>query len=123
MKDASLVALPMLQSGCVLLLDTDPDRISYLHNIFEFLDYRLIPLNSAEELETELKRQQEFGCVSVMMSSELDSALCEQAIQKVHDAKGRPALLHLLSREEEENIPDEKNGSQFLGVLKLRSGR
>jgi sigma-54 specific flagellar transcriptional regulator A len=109
----------MLQSGCVLLLDTDPDRISYLHNIFEFLDYRLIPLNNAAELEAELKKQQEFGCVSVMMSSELDSALYGQAIQTVRDAKGRPALLHLLSQEEEESIPDEKNGSQFLGVLKL----
>ena len=30
-----------LQCGCVLLIDQDPERTSYLKNIFEFIDYSI----------------------------------------------------------------------------------
>ena len=43
--------LDTLESGCVFLADNDPDRISYLKNIFDFIDYSVVLVSNPADLE------------------------------------------------------------------------
>ena len=107
----------MLHNGCVLLLDSNPERINYFKHIFQFIDYELEAVESSEALQKRLKQRKDDLCLSVMLSPDLDAEQKAGLADVVRQDPGCPALLQVLDA-------DEKGGSQqaespLIGTLSM----
>ncbi|MCW8943507.1 MAG: sigma-54 dependent transcriptional regulator [Sedimenticola sp.] len=107
----------MLHNGCVLLLDKNPERISYFKSIFQFIDYELEAVEDPDQLQARLDDRKDDLCVSVMLSPDLDAKQKSKMADVVRKAEGCPALLQLLgSGEQSETLPTE---SPLIGTLSM----
>lgn len=108
----------MLHSGCVLLLDEDPDRIRYLQNIFHFIDYQLEVVQTVEALKSLLEEHDGEQCVSVLVGPVIADSVQDAVIKLVKKDPGHPALLKLLpsgNGKADESAP----GAPFIGYLPI----
>jgi sigma-54 specific flagellar transcriptional regulator A len=113
----NLEALQMLNSGCVLLADRDPERIGYLKNIFEFIDYKLETVENPESLGRQLEESAEEVCVSVMLGPGLGQKERNRLIDVVMNSDIHPALINVIS--DDSDYVEYQGETKFLGHLKL----
>ncbi|MCB1863718.1 MAG: hypothetical protein KDI47_18600, partial [Gammaproteobacteria bacterium] len=53
------------ESGCVLLIDSDSDRIEYIESILQFIDYSLELCSDIGRLEEQINALSDTDCTSV----------------------------------------------------------
>ncbi|HXK57932.1 MAG TPA: hypothetical protein PLZ16_14935, partial [Gammaproteobacteria bacterium] len=53
------------ESGCVLLVDNDKDRIEYIENILQFIDYSIEICTDIDQLEAQLTALSDTECTSI----------------------------------------------------------
>ena len=106
-----------LDSGCVLLVDDDSERIGYLRNIFEFLDYKLEVHSGDEDLNERLGKESKDSCVSVILGPDIHDDQRDKLIALVEKSPSQPALFRIINNAE--NPEELRAGSQFIGSLLL----
>lgn len=105
----------MLHNGCVLLIDSNSERIDYFKSIFQFIDYELEAVNDPAQLQQRLDARKDDLCLSVMLSPDFQSDEKKSVVDVVRKAAGFPALLQLLdTNEQPTNHPLEP---PFIGAL------
>ena len=92
------------ESGCVLLIDSDSDRIEYIESILQFIDYSLELCSDIERLEEQINALSDTDCTSVAIGPGLSGdeigtvvEITEKlspspALIAIADASGNPAL-------------------------------
>jgi len=109
--------ISILANGCVILVDRDHDRINYLNNILQFIDYSLEIAQDASELKVQLSGREEGICQTVVLGPDLADSEVDQLLEVSHQAPLKPALLLLKS--EEGAVLDHRSDASFLGTLTL----
>jgi len=109
--------LDTLESGCVFLVDNNPDRINYLRNIFDFIDYSVLLVGDPGDLEKMLGESDDADCTTVLIGPEMTESEMKELVQVTEQSALKPALLKI-------SLPDESADRQavqpqFLGTLEL----
>jgi len=106
-----------LENGCVVLVDRDQDRINYLKNIIQFIDYRIEIAKDSTELKMRLSGQEEDVCLTVVLGPDLTDSEVGLLLKVADQAPLKPALL--LMKSEEGMVLSYKSDARFLGTLTL----
>ncbi len=105
-----------LANGCVVLVDRDQDRINYLKNIIQFIDYRIEIAKDSSELKMRLFDQEEDVCLTVLLGQDLSNSEVDQLLKMTDQAPLKPAIL--LMKSETGVVLNYKSDARFLGTLK-----
>jgi sigma-54 specific flagellar transcriptional regulator A len=108
--------LEKLVCGTVLFADKDVDRIAYLKNILDFIDYSLVVIDTPASLKSFLNDYDGIGFLTLFLGPELTDDEIMQLEQTVEASDAAPAFVRI---EQEDGAQATKHGSQFLGSLKL----
>ena len=108
--------LEKLVCGTVLFADKDVDRIAYLKNILDFIDYSLVVIDTPASLKSFLNDHDGIGFLTLFLGPELTDDEIMQLEQTVEASDAAPAFVRI---EQEDGAQATKHGSQFLGSLKL----
>jgi len=92
-NDSNLKKIP--ESGCVLLVDRDKDRIDYFENILQFIDYSLEICTDIEQLEAKIEALSDTDCASVAIGPDLTGAEIDKVVSIVDKVSPGPALIAL----------------------------
>ncbi len=101
-------------NGTILLLDNSDQRIGYLRNILEFIDYGLQVIADPGELQGVFSGKAE-ELTAVMMGSGVDPDVVQEVAGFMQQASPKVALFRVLDADEEGN--GQMNGGVFLGTL------
>jgi len=106
-----------LANGCVILVDRDQDRINYLNNILQFIDYSLEVAQDPSELKVQLSGRDEGVCQTVVFGTDLADGEVDQFLEVADQEPLKPALL--LMKREDGSVLDHRSDARFLGTLTL----
>ena len=106
-----------LANGCVVLVDRDQDRINYLKNVIQFIDYRIEIAKDSSELKMRILGQEEDVCLTVVLGPDLTDSEVGQLLKVTDQAPLKPAIL--LMKSEAGVVLNYKSDARFLGTLKL----
>ena len=107
----------MLHNGCVLLLDSDQERINYLRIIFHFIDFELEVVSDQGALKRRLTERDKDKCTSVLLGPGLGAAEKKPLISMIKEEASDIALLQLLNKDE--TAADSQLEHPFLGALPI----
>ena len=108
-----------LATGCIYLADRDQERIDYLRNIFHFIDYSMIVVDSPKELGKALEAA-EAGCfTTVVLGPEWKETELKAFGEAVAEASPRPALIRLADEDDGETAGATTTGLPILDTLTL----
>jgi len=102
-------------NGRVLLVDDDPQRVDYLNNIFQFLDYITETADSPSVLEKKIGQYEPRENLAVVLGPDLDAGLRRDFIAAVKGADISPALFRIV--DEHGKIPEDEAQGEYLGAL------
>ena len=106
-----------LQCGCVLLADRDQDRVNYLRNIFEFIDYSIDIIKDTSGLRDHLSNLDKQLCATVILGPDLSEPEIEALVAVADQATIKPAFIRINGSDKE---PWKiKSSPQFPGTLSL----
>ena len=108
---------PMLENGCVLLVDDNAERVEYLKSVLEFLDYQLEVLREDKGLQERLDKELSNTCVSVMLGPDIGDEQRDTLIRTIEKSPVKPALFRIVNSTS--NPEEQRAGSQFIGSLTL----
>jgi len=108
-----------LQCGCVLLADHDTDRINYLRNIFEFIDYSIDIIEDPLGLGGKLSNLDEQLCPTVILGPDLTGSEVEALVKASEQATVRPAFIRIEGSDKKNEPSKIKSTPQFPGTLSL----
>jgi len=106
----------MLQSGSLILVDRDKDRIHYVKSIVEFIGHDFYSVEDAASLKTCLKSSDPTQYQSVLIGAD-NSTDYADTIKVAQSSILRPALLKLYS--ESDNPAEHNPDGLFIGSITL----
>jgi sigma-54 specific flagellar transcriptional regulator A len=102
------------ETGMIILVDDNNQRISYLSNVLEFIDYHLQVVRNPQELQ-ELFTNRVEEISAVMMGTGIGKGAAGKMIEFLQQATPKVALFQVLNAGEEST--EKINGGTFLGVV------
>ncbi|HHH40221.1 MAG TPA: sigma-54-dependent Fis family transcriptional regulator [Sedimenticola sp.] len=105
-----------LATGTIFLADRSQERMDYLRNILEFIDYKMEVIPDAKRLAERLAAHDGVSPLTVMLGPEMTREEAGRLVQVVEAAAIKPAFLKLQG---EGTAPSTSNGPQYLGTLSL----
>lgn len=109
----------MPESGCVLLVDSDNERIKYLRNILQFIDYNLEEYSDIDQIEARIAMLSDTDFISVALGPDLTSDEIETIAQIIDKANPSPALIAITADSDTDTRAKTKGAAPFLASLTL----
>lgn len=81
------------ESGCVLLVDNDKDRIEYIENILQFIDYSIEICTDIDQLEAQLTALSDTECTSIAVGPGLAADQIDRLVGMTDNVTPSPALI------------------------------
>ncbi len=85
-----------LATGRIYLADCDQERIDYLKNIFQFIDYSIDVVDSPEEMKQLLEESDPACFQSVVLGPDFDAETLQAFGEAVEEASPKPAIIRLV---------------------------
>ncbi len=106
-----------LESGFIFLVERDQERINYIKNIFQFIDYSVEIVNDPSQLAARMKSADDGAFVTVLLGPELTADEIEGLSKVVSTTTPMPALLRI--GDQDDAAGQAVKGLRFLGTLSL----
>jgi sigma-54 specific flagellar transcriptional regulator A len=106
-----------LATGYVFLADQDQDRINYLRNILEFIDYSVEIITDYSTLAERLTHYDEVNPLTVILGPGMTEKETGELVDVLENATTKPAFFKI--RGDNEVAAGVRPGPQFLGILSL----
>ncbi|MCB1858269.1 MAG: sigma-54-dependent Fis family transcriptional regulator [Gammaproteobacteria bacterium] len=103
----------------ILLIDQDKNRIKYIQNILEFIDYKVEIYNSLDELRQGSVPQSPNTVVSFLIDAGTPDGELDQLATIAESMSPKPPLLGISPGDEEGEGATVQPGSRFLAVVDL----
>ncbi len=114
-NDSHEIIMP--ESGCVLLIDDDDNRINYIRNILQFIDCSLKICRNIDQLNDKLKTLSDTDCTSVAVGPGLSGVEIDTITGIINAVNPSPALVAI---EDSSGNPARTNSSTpFLATMTL----
>ncbi|AKH22022.1 sigma-54 dependent transcriptional regulator [Sedimenticola thiotaurini] len=107
----------MLHNGCVLLVDSEPERIAYLRTLFDFIDYEFEAAGDAQGLKQRLIERSKDKCTSVLLGPDYPADERKRLVEIIKSEASDVAIL--LLREKDKGIPDGEMEPPCIGTLSI----
>lgn len=105
------------ESGCVLLIDRDKERIQYIKTILQFIDYSLVISTNIEQLKDKLEELCATDCTTVAVGPGLSMEEVDSIVEITEAANPKPAMIAIA---DDATRPMSSSGSApFLATLEL----
>ena len=104
------------ESGCVLLVDSENERIEYIQSILQFIDYSLEICLDINKLEEQLEALSDSDCTTILVAPGLTEDQIDSIAATTDKFTPRPALIAIVDAS---GSPARSSTASFLATLEM----